>query len=181
MESVASRYANALYSLALETNAILSYKEEVRSISNLLDENEEFENVLGSTFLSKKERNEMVDKVFSNKIDENIVKFLKIIVENNRATSIRKICKEFNSLCNKSLNIEEGIVYSSSPLAKDEVKKIMEVISKKENKKVELVNKVNPSLLGGVKVIIHDRIYDGSLLARIDSLKKNLLEKGGHK
>lgn len=181
MESIATRYANALYSLALENNAVLSYREEIRLISNLVDENEGFENVLGSTFLSKPERTAIIDKTFSNVIDENIIKFLKIIVENNRATSIRKICKEFISLCNKHLNIEEGIVYSTSILTKDEIVKIASAIAKKENKKVELVNRVNPSLLGGIKVIIQDRIYDGSLLARIDSLKKNLLNEGGHK
>ena len=47
--------------------------------------------------------------------------------------------------------------------------------------KVELVNRINPSLLGGIKVIVHDRIYDGSILSRINSLKKNLLDEGGHK
>lgn len=181
MESIATRYANALYSLALENNAVLSYREEMRLISNLIDENEEFENVLGSTFLSKKERTTMIDKTFSKVVNESIIKFLKIIVENNRATSIRKICKEFISLCNKYLNIEEGIVYSTSLLNKEEIDKIALAIAKKENMKVELVNRINPSLLGGIKVIVHDRIYDGSILSRINSLKKNLLDEGGHK
>jgi F-type H+-transporting ATPase subunit delta len=174
MESVASRYANALYSLALENNAILAYQKDMKIVKDSII-NDDFLTVLDSDFLTKSRRIEIIDKVFEDKIDKNITIFLKLIVKNDRVLNLEKICNEFNSLCNKYLGIEEGIIYSTYKLSDNEIKKVEQTISKKEGKKIELKNKINPELLGGIKVIVHDHIYDGSILAKLDSLRKNLL------
>ena len=45
----------------------------------------------------------------------------------------------------------------------------------KQGKEVVLVNKVNPELVGGVKIIVGDRVYDSSVSSTIENIKKNLL------
>ena len=48
---------------------------------------------------------------------------------------------------------------------------------KKENKKVTLKVSIDPSLLGGIKVQIANRIYDGTIKNKVEMLKKELLRK----
>ena len=80
---------------------------------------------------------------------------------------------------NDKQNILEGTIYSVIELNEDQISRIEQVISKKLDKKVELKNEINSSLIGGVKVVINDMVFDGSITNRIESLK-NSLTKGGH-
>ena len=52
MESVASRYGLALYSLALEENKIDSWQKDVKTLKSIFEENTDFIMILGSSFIS---------------------------------------------------------------------------------------------------------------------------------
>ena len=57
----------------------------------------------------------------------------------------------------------------------DDIEKVQNSISESIGVKVELHNKVDPSLIGGIKVIIKDHVYDGSLKNKLSKLKNELL------
>ena len=173
MESVASRYGLALYSLAMDKNKILEWQEEVKELTSILKENTGFIMVLGSSFITLKERLEMVDKSFVG-VDEEIIALIKVVMENNRMHMILDIFESFNSYCNEYRGVCEGLVYSTLKLDQKVISQIEEKISKIEHHKVELKNVIDPTLIGGVRVVIHDRIYDGSIKHHLEMMKKDL-------
>lgn len=175
MESVASRYGLALYSLAMDKNRILDWQKEVKELTSVLKENTDFIMVLGSSFISLKERLEMVDKSFVG-VDEEIIALIKVVMENNRMHMILDIFESFNSYCNEYRGVCEGLVYSTLKLDQKVISQIEEKISKIEHHKVELKNVIDPTLIGGVRVVIHDRIYDGSIKHHLEMMKKDLLK-----
>lgn len=175
MESIPSRYGQALYSLALEQDKILSWQEEVKELKTVFEENSDFIMVLGSSFLSLKERQEILEKTLVG-VDKNIIALILVIMENNRTSYLLDIFNAFNSYCNEYRGISEGYVYSTLKLDKKIISQIEEKISKIEKHQVELKNVIDPTLIGGVKVIIHDRIYDGSIKHHIEMMKKDLLK-----
>jgi F-type H+-transporting ATPase subunit delta len=175
MESVASRYGLALYSLAMDKNRILEWQEEVKELTSILKENTDFIMVLGSSFITLKERLEMVDKSFVG-VDEEIIALIKVVMENNRMHMILDIFESFNSYCNEYRGVCEGLVYSTLKLDQKVINQIEEKISKIEHHKVELKNVIDPTLIGGVRVVIHDRIYDGSIKHHLEMMKKDLLK-----
>ena len=111
MESVASRYGLALYSLAMDKNKILEWQEEVKELTSILKENTDFIMVLGSSFITLKERLEMVDKSFVG-VDEEIIALIKVVMENNRMNIILDIFESFNSYCNEYRGVCEGVLQS---------------------------------------------------------------------
>ena len=175
MESVASRYGLALYSLAMDKNKILDWQKEVKELTSVLKENTDFIMVLGSSFISLKERLEMVDKSFVG-VDEEIIALIKVVMENNRMHMILDIFESFNSYCNEYRGVCEGLVYSTLKLDQKVINQIEKKISKIEHHKVELKNVIDPTLIGGVRVVIHDRIYDGSIKHHLEMMKKDLLK-----
>ena len=78
---------------------------------------------------------------------------------------------------NEYRGVDEGLVYSTIPLDEKTINKIEEKISKIESRKVELINKIDPALIGGVKVVINGHIYDGSIKNQIEMMKIDLLKK----
>ena len=175
MESVASRYGLALYSLAMDKNKILDWQKEVKELTSILKENTDFIMVLGSSFISLDERLEMVDKSFVG-VDEEIIALIKVVMENNRMHMILDIFESFNSYCNEYRGVSEGLVYSTLKLDQKVINQIEEKISEIEHHKVELKNVIDPTLIGGVRVVIRDRIYDGSIKHHLEMMKKDLLK-----
>ena len=175
METVSSRYGLALYSLALEENKISSWQEEVRELSRIFKENTDFIMVLGSSFLSLEERQEILEKSLVG-VDKEIVALISVVMENNRINLILEIFESFNSYCNQYRGVSEGLIYSTVKLDQKVISQIEEKISNIENSKVELKNIIDPSLIGGVKVVIKDRIYDGSIKHHINMMKQDLLK-----
>ena len=175
METVSSRYGLALYSLALEENKLNLWQEEVKELSRIFKENTDFIMVLGSSFLSLEERQEILEKSLVG-VDREIVALISVVMENNRINLILEIFESFNSYCNQYRGVSEGLIYSTVKLDQKVISQIEEKISKIENSKVELKNIIDPSLIGGVKVVIKDRIYDGSIKHHIDMMKQDLLK-----
>ena len=176
MESVSSRYGLALYSLAIDLNKVDEWQKEVKELNGILKENPDFVMILGSSFLSLEERGEILKKSLVG-VDKNIIALILVVMENNRAHYLYEIFESFNSYCNEYKGVSEGLIYSTLRLEKSVITEIENKISKIEHKKVELKNVVDPSLIGGVKVVIHDHIYDGSVKHHIEMMKQDLTKK----
>jgi F-type H+-transporting ATPase subunit delta len=174
MDSLASRYALAIFEIALEENKIQEYQEKIKCVSDIFNNNPDYMRVLSSYFLSVKQKHELVEKAFESLKEKHIISFLKVIIDNHRVNEIQSIFKEFHTLCNKHLGIEEGIVYSVIPLSEEQIENIEKAISKRKKVKVELSNVIDERLIGGIKVVVHDHVYDSSILYKINSLKKGI-------
>ena len=176
MNEIAASYGLALFSLSKEQDIVEKRQKEVKDLRSILRENADFITVLNSSFLSLDERINAIDKNLPS-VDEDVKNFLKIICRNNRAKFILDILDSFNSYCNQYRGIREGILYSTIPIPDDSKQKIEEKIAQLEKCSVELTNRIDPSLIGGVKVLINSHIYDGSISGKIEKIKSSLLGK----
>ena len=176
MKKGVSNYGLALFSLALDKGVIKEYEEEIKKWEEIFHENEEFLNVLNSAFLTKTERKDILEKTCVG-MNEDILHFFFIIIDNGHIKYLFDIIESFISYCNEHQGIKEGIVFSIEHLDSKVIRQLEEKISKVEKSKVYLRNLIDKSLIGGIKIVIGDRIYDGSLKYRINEVKKQLLNK----
>ena len=175
MEKISSNYGLALYSLALDLDKVSEYQKEIKELSHIFKENADFIMVLGSSFLPIEERQEILRKTLVG-VDKNIMSFILVIMDNNRVNEMLDIFVSFNSYCNEYRGVKEGLVYSTVKLDQKVISQIEEKIAKVENNKVELKNIIDPSLIGGVKIVVHDHIYDGSIKHHIEMMKTDLMK-----
>lgn len=88
-----------------------------------------------------------------------------------------EIIEAFKALTNEHFGILEGILYTNYDISVQEVKEVEDALSKKENKTIRLRVVNDPSLIGGIKVEINNRVFDGSIKNKVALLKKELLRK----
>lgn len=178
MNNLASRYASALLSLALEENQNEAYRTYLKVILENLQEDTSLEKILSCSTITKEEKKNIIDKVFISAPSIHINSFLKVIIDNSRGHYLKSIIEEFISLSNEEDGISEGYIYSCDSLSKEEISKIESVISKKIKRKVYLIHKIDKRLIGGFKVVVNDYVFDASIKNKIDGLKNSLLERG---
>ena len=175
MKEITSRYAESLYSLKRDKGKLLDAQSEDKELEKVFLENPDFIVLLDSSYKSIEEKTEIIDNTLVG-VDEEIKNFLKIIVQNHRARYIVEIFDGFNSLVNEYRGVTEGLVYSTEKLSEDQLNKLNKTISSIEKRPIELRNIIDPTLIGGVKVVINDHIYDGSVKHHINEMKSALLK-----
>ena len=152
--------------------------EGSKALLSSVKENPEWVKFLSAYAVSKEEKYAAIERVYLAPVyDERFRNFLKVIVEHNRVNILEEILEDVLSLINEATGVKEGILFSSAPLSDAEISSIEAKFAKKLGCKVKLHAKTDHSLLGGVKVQLDGRVYDGTLRARLFELKRSL--KGG--
>ena len=176
MKELAQNYASALLSLAVDDNKVIDYQKEVKELRKIIRDNEDFILLLDSRFLSIEERMDNAEKILKV-FSPDVVNFIKIIIIHNRVSYLEDILEAFNSLCNENQDIVEGLIYSAFQLGEDTLLKIKKKISQIESHEVDLIPRIDPSLIGGVKVVINSHVYDGSIKNQLEKMQIDLLRK----
>ena len=175
MKEITSRYAEALFSLKKDSDTLLETQKEIKELKKVFIENPDFIVILSSSYKSLEEKIEIIDKTLVG-VDDEIKSLIKIICRNHRAKYIVEVFDDFNSLVNEYRGVKEGLVYSTIKLSEEQLNKINKKISEVEKRPTELKNIIDPSLIGGVKIVINDHIYDGSIKHHIEDMKLSLLK-----
>ncbi|MBO6046203.1 MAG: F0F1 ATP synthase subunit delta [Erysipelotrichaceae bacterium] len=178
MSSVVSdHYAEALYTLAIEENAVDQYLADMKLVESVMEEDPNFVAFFSHVNINNEVKTEIIDKAFAGSISHYVLNFLKLLVQKRRIQNIKDIAKSFIKKCQAFLGIEEGIVYSAFELSEQQKADIEKAIGQKERKTIVLRNIIDPSIVGGVRVQISNRVYDGSVKKKVSMLKEELLRK----
>ena len=81
----------------------------------------------------------------------------------------------FLYLYNCSNSLINGIVFSTYKLNQEQILLIEKVIKNKRFKNIKLENKIDKSLINGIKIIIDNKVYNYSIANDIDMLKNKLM------
>ena len=174
MTQAGSVYGTALYTLALEEQLTNQLLEELTVLSNSFRENPEFIRLLSSPNLSKQERCQVIDDSFRGKLQPYVLNFLKILTEKGYMKYFHDCCKTFEDLYNRDNGILPVTAITAVSMTDDQVKKLSEKLSRATDKQIKLLNKVDPSVLGGVRLDYDGKRLDDTVSHRMDSITKAL-------
>ena len=177
MSVVGDRYAESLFDLAKEENQVTQYLDDIKLVGEVLDSDPQIVQFFNHVLIENDKKIQLLDQSFKGNVDQYFLNFLKLLVQSIRIRYIDDIVKSYINLSNQYLGIEEGMIYTPYELTDQQIQDIEKAISQKENKKVTLKVSIDPSLLGGIKVQIANRIYDGTIKNKVEMLKKELLRK----
>jgi len=178
---VAKRYAKSLLDFAIEKNSADQMNSDVVLLLNSIRSNKELSLFLKSPIINTDKKDAVIDGLFSDKIDNILLTFLKIITRKNREYYIEDIAQAFVELY-KAYNHEQvAYVTTASPIDDQIRMKMLDLISKTTSDKIELKEVVDPSIIGGFILRWGDRQVDTSVTKKLHSLrqdfKDNLYQK----
>ncbi|MBD7938718.1 MULTISPECIES: F0F1 ATP synthase subunit delta [Cytobacillus] len=172
---VAKRYALALFQLANEHQLLDQMEDELRAVKDVVNHDSEFKAVLKTPKLSIQKKKEIVKEAFAS-VNTYVINTLLIMVERHREDEITGMVEHFLDLSDEQKGIAEAKVYSVRPLTDEESKALSATFAAKVGKQsLRIENIVDSNLLGGVKLRIGNKIFDGSLRGKLDRLERQLL------
>ncbi|KMY42961.1 ATP synthase F0F1 subunit delta [Bacillus sp. FJAT-27916] len=171
----AKRYANALFQIAKEENQIDRLETEIRTVKDVFETNGRFIEFLEHPKVSMENKKQAIAEAFAT-ASPSIQNLLMLLVERHRETIVPDLADEFILLVNEHTGIVDAKVYSVKPLSNAEQEGISKVFARKIGKQaLRIENIVDSSLLGGIKIRIGNRIFDGTVQGKLDRLERSLL------
>lgn len=173
--TVAKRYGLALFELANKEGLLDQFEEELRVVKEVFDTEAELLVVLKSPRITIEEKREILKTSFAS-VQPNILNTLMILIERKRESDVSDVASYFIELANDAKGIAEADAYSVRPLTEEEKATLSTIFAKKVAKKsLRINNIIDPELLGGLKIRIGNRIFDGSVRGKVERLEKHLL------
>lgn len=173
--TVAKRYALALFEVAREKGKSEVISAEMGEIRKVFAGTRELRSLLTSPKLSNREKKALLAKLF-NGADQLTLNTLYVLSDAGRLNETVNVANDFISLVDEAAGIAEAKVYSTRPLTDTEQQELSAAFAGKVGKQsLRIVNIVDSSLIGGLRIRIGNRIYDNSLRTKLDHLKRDLV------
>lgn len=174
-DSVASRYAEALFSLSVDEKETDAWEKQLESVKEIWEKAPEAGRFFASVIVPKQEKLTLLEEMFADK-DREVVNFLKIVIQNGRSGILDEILSSYHRMYLDSRGLAEGVIRTPYPLDEDEVKALEEAVSRKIGKTVSLKQVNDPDLISGVRIEVEGKVIDSSMKYRLAKLKQTILE-----
>jgi len=170
---IALKYAKGLFLVGKEIGKFREYGEELEKVKELLTSMPEVLSALQNPIYPPDLKMEIINEVLKVlKVDPEVERFLRMLVERRRIQYIEDIVKMYRELVDEELNIARGEVITAFPLSEEEKKELENVLKEYLKKEVILDSKVDESIIGGVKIKIGDLVFDGTIKTQLEKFKE---------
>ena len=174
MTQVGSVYGEALYSLAAEETLSSQILNELSVLEQSFQAEPDFIRLLCTPNLSVQERCNVLDDSFRNVVHPYVLNFLKILTEKGYMRHFSDCCKAFEESYNRDNGILPVTAITAVPLNPAQVEKLTAKLCQITGKQVKLMGRVDPQVLGGVRLDYDGKRLDDTVSHRLDAVRRLL-------
>ncbi|MDR3691239.1 MAG: ATP synthase F1 subunit delta [Fimbriimonas sp.] len=171
---VCRRYALALFETARKYDTIRSVEDDLNLIAGLLTSDDAFREFLFAPYTGREEKFATIDRIFSDRVTALTLQVLRVMIEKGREEDVPGVRDEYVAIRREY----EGVVYATvnSAVPMDDTQRFA-LVAKLQSvlgKKIEAEFKVEPNLIGGVRVAYGNYVLDGSIRGTLSTLREKL-------
>jgi len=171
--TVARPYAEAAFKLADAANALAKWSEMLGALA-LVAQDERVQRAVADPNLSDAQVAGVFISILSGKLSAEADNLLRVLAENGRIGLLPEIRTQFEALKNEREGVVEAEVQSAFELTEAQVADLVQRLEKKTGRKVRTKVHLNKDLIAGVKVVLGDKVIDGSARAQLGALETAL-------
>jgi F-type H+-transporting ATPase subunit delta len=170
--NVGGRYAQALFDLADEQQVVPAVEADLKSLKAALADSRDLRSLVASPAFKADAKGRGLAAIADlAKFDPTTKKFLGLLAANGRASALPAVIVAFEALAAKARGAVSAEVVTAVPLTDAQAKGVAAALRQALGKDPEIATRVDPAILGGIKVKVGSRLFDASLRSKLDSLK----------
>ncbi|MCD6161135.1 MAG: ATP synthase F1 subunit delta [candidate division Zixibacteria bacterium] len=173
---VARRYALALFKTSLDGGNLDIVASDIQQIRSLTAKDKNFLNFLEAPQITTEHKIKVLRETFTTRLAQRLLLFLELLLKKHRTNLLPVIADEFEKLMEEHLGLIKAKVFTATYLSDDLKDRLVEKLEAYSGKKIEIIHKIDESIIGGIIVFLHNQVIDRSIKHQIDVLKQNLLK-----
>jgi F-type H+-transporting ATPase subunit delta len=171
--TVARPYAEAAFKLANEADALAKWSEMLAALAQVSADARVRAAVADPNLPDAKVAGLFIS-ILTGRLDGQAENFVRVLAENGRLDLLPEIRTQFEALKNDREGVVEAEVQSAFELSDAQLADLVQRLEKKTGRKVRAKVSVDRELIGGVKVVLGDKVIDGSARAQLGALETAL-------
>ena len=171
--TIARPYAEAAFRLADAQGKLADWSATLANLSAVASD-ERIRTAIGDPNYPAAKVAGLFISVLTGKLTGEGENFVRVLAENGRLDVLAEIRTQFEVLKNEREGVVEAEVFSAFEMDQAQVADLVSRLEKKTGRKVRARVSVDKSLIGGVKIVIGDKVIDGSARAQLAALETAL-------
>jgi F-type H+-transporting ATPase subunit delta len=167
--TVARPYAEAVFRLGRESSKLADWSGWLGRLSLIANESA-MQDCFGNPKLNSRQVTDLVVGVLGVEAPQALSRFIEVLAENGRLALLPEIQTIFEELKSDEEGVKEAHIVSAFPMDDTQVGQIMPVLEQHFSSKLKPRVTVEPSLIGGIKVVVGDEVFDASVRGQLDAM-----------
>ena len=177
ISSINVRYAKALFALASEKKLVEQVKTDLEQIQAATKDLPEFNWLINNPVVKPSQKAAIFRNIFGGKVEEITMTFLELLVKNKRENQVAGIIRWFIHEYRLTRGIETAIFVTAVPADEEIRNTVRKIVRDHFQKDLELIEQTDPGIIGGYILKIEDLQYDGSVLAGLKKIRRELINR----
>jgi F-type H+-transporting ATPase subunit delta len=173
LSTVARPYAEALFSAASAKGAADAWLPLLQTLAQAVSQ-PQVASLAADPRLSDEQTFELVSAVARSALPPQFAAFLRLVIENDRLATLPEVASQFRQLKNDAEGTADCLIESAFALSEPQVSDLIKQLGRKFPRRLKPELRIEPRLIGGVRVTVGDRVLDGSVRARLDAMRVQL-------
>lgn len=173
-EVLARRYAIAVWSLAAERGIADKVGSDLASMAKAIGSSGPLHDFFVAPIVDRREKERVLARSFEGRVETVALHTVLLLVRRRRETLLWALVTAYETLARQARNAERVTLQSARPLDREELRRLVERLERATGKKLEVTERIDPSLIGGLRVLIGDLRIDASIAGRLDALAREL-------
>ena len=174
MSQAGAVYGQGLYTLAKEEQLEQTLLGELQVLESAFSQNPAFLKLLAEYSIPKQERTAVLDESFRGKVHQYVLNFLKLLTEKDCIWHFSDCCKAYRKLYNADKGILEVQAVSAIALTEGQKQRLTDKLAAITGKEISLFCRVDPAVLGGIRLQYDGYQVDGTVQGRLEAMAKSL-------
>ena len=174
MTEVGNVYGESLYQLAKEESLAQPIGDQLTVLQESFRQEPDFIRLLSSPNLTKAERCQILDDSFRGKVHAYVLNFLKILTEKGYLRYFGDCCDAYTEHFDQDNGILRVNAVSAVALSADQKDKLKDKLSRITGKEVALRTRIDPAVLGGIRLDYDGQRLDDTVSHRLDAIRSVL-------
>jgi F-type H+-transporting ATPase subunit delta len=174
---VAARYAKSLLDLAQEMGTLPAVAEDMRLVAKTLAENRELRLMLTSPVLKSDKKLAIITRLFTGKMSEMSLKFFILLAQKGRDEELAGVADAFLAQYRTVQGVQQAHLRTATVLTAAQRAEFKKIAEEQTGKQIELLETVDPDLIGGFVLRLGDRQIDSSVASRLQRLRTSFSDQ----
>lgn len=176
-QQIGTVYAKAFLAAAAQSQSVDQDLDEFGAlVATVLNQQPTFEATLSSPRVAVEEKIGLLDRTLKGNVSEGLLKFLKVVCRHERLDCLREIYLAARDQHHQAKGVVQVHVTTAEALDGGMSERVKSELGQHLKSEVDLVQKVDPSIVGGMIIRIGDMVYDSSVRQKLASIRQKTVD-----
>ena len=176
LDSKAKQYAEALFNVSTQSGSEKAVRNSLKMVNSAIKGSPEFRAFLFSKRITEAQKATAVKEALGMECHPIVSEFIGLVTDQNLVQLFSLIEKSYIKIFEQKLNYLTVTAHVSSELSENESKELKESLESTLGKSMDLSVKVDPNLIGGIKLRVGNKFMDASIQNQLENMRQSLLK-----